>query len=131
MILWKRQSCENAGSVCGQKVFIMEIQQLLKQGFSKAKVAGKLGVSRTTVYRYLNSTPSDMSEWMVQLESRRKKLDPFKELILSWLNSYPDMTASQVFDWLEEQKQVKNVSESTVRVFFPFPRKGGISETFL
>ncbi len=31
----------------------MEIQQLLKQGFSKVKVAKKLGISRTTVYRYL------------------------------------------------------------------------------
>ncbi|WNF35938.1 IS21 family transposase [Bacillaceae bacterium IKA-2] len=95
----------------------MEIQQLLKQGFSKSKVAGKLGVSRTTVYRYLKSTPSDMSEWVVQLESRRKKLDPFKELILSWLYSHPDMTAAQVYDWLQEKKQVKDVSESTVRAY--------------
>ncbi|WP_343781889.1 helix-turn-helix domain-containing protein, partial [Virgibacillus salarius] len=29
----------------------MEIQQLNKQGFSKSKVAEKLGVSRSTVYR--------------------------------------------------------------------------------
>lgn len=117
MILWKRQSCENAGSVCGQKVFIMDIQQLLKQGFSKAKVAEKLGVSRTTVYRYLKSTPSDMNEWIVQLQSRRKKLDPFKELILSWLYSHPDMTAAQVYDWLQEKQQINDVSESTVRAY--------------
>nr|WP_268233838.1 helix-turn-helix domain-containing protein [Virgibacillus oceani] len=31
----------------------MEIKQLLKQGFSKVKVAEKLGISRVTVYRYL------------------------------------------------------------------------------
>lgn len=30
----------------------MEIQQLLNQGFSKAKVAEKLGISRTTVYLF-------------------------------------------------------------------------------
>ncbi|HEX6593695.1 MAG TPA: helix-turn-helix domain-containing protein [Bacillota bacterium] len=31
----------------------MEIHQLLKQGFSKTKIAEKLGISRTTVYRYI------------------------------------------------------------------------------
>ena len=31
----------------------MEIQQLIKQGFSKSEVAEKLGVSRSTIYRNL------------------------------------------------------------------------------
>ncbi|TYR72604.1 helix-turn-helix domain-containing protein, partial [Rossellomorea vietnamensis] len=37
----------------------MEIQQLLKKGFSKTKVADKLGVSRATVYRHLKRSPSE------------------------------------------------------------------------
>ncbi|WP_322098202.1 helix-turn-helix domain-containing protein [Pseudalkalibacillus hwajinpoensis] len=37
----------------------MEIQQLIKQGFSKSKVAIKLGVSRSTVYRHLKKSPSE------------------------------------------------------------------------
>ncbi|WP_445304402.1 helix-turn-helix domain-containing protein [Niallia sp. FSL W8-1348] len=32
----------------------MEIHQLIKKGFSKKKVAEKLGISRSTVHRYLN-----------------------------------------------------------------------------
>lgn len=101
----------------------MEIKQLLKQGFSKTKIAKRLGVSRTTIYRYLDRTPNEMNDWVEQLQSRKKKLDYHKDRILSWLNSYPDMSAAQVYDWLEEKYQVKNVSESTVRAYVRELRK--------
>ncbi|MED3646344.1 helix-turn-helix domain-containing protein [Halalkalibacterium halodurans] len=48
----------------------MEIQQLIKKGFSKSKVAEKLGISRSTVYRYLEKTPSDMVEWVDSIQTR-------------------------------------------------------------
>ena len=54
----------------------MEIQQLIKQGFSKSKVAEKLGVSRSTVYRHLRRSPSEMAEWVESIQTRKKKLDP-------------------------------------------------------
>src|SRR5690625_5194941 len=54
----------------------MEIHQLLQQGFSKVKVAEKLGISRTTVYRYLNRDPDMMSKWVKKTKVRKKKLDP-------------------------------------------------------
>ncbi|CQR46242.1 Helix-turn-helix domain of resolvase [Paraliobacillus sp. PM-2] len=93
----------------------MEIEQLLRQGFSKTKVAEKLGVSRSTIYRYLERSPQEMAEWMVIIQTRGKKLDPHKELILSWLRKHPDMTAAQVYDWLEEKYHLIDVGESTVR----------------
>ncbi|MGX1983233.1 helix-turn-helix domain-containing protein [Thermolongibacillus altinsuensis] len=37
----------------------MEIYQLLKQGFSKATIAKKLNISRTTLYNYLKRSPRD------------------------------------------------------------------------
>lgn len=40
----------------------MEIQQLIKKGFNKTQVAEKLGIARSTVYRNLKRTPSDMAE---------------------------------------------------------------------
>nr|WP_249365454.1 IS21 family transposase [Cytobacillus citreus] len=101
----------------------MEIHQLLKRGFSKAKIAKKLGVSRTTVYRYLERSPGEMSEWVVQQQSRKKKLDTHKGKILSWLYNYPDMTAAQVFDWLQEKRQVTDIAESTVRAYVRELRK--------
>lgn len=96
----------------------MEIQQLLKKGFSKTKIADKLGVSRATVYRHLKRSPSKMAEWVESLQTRKKKLDPYKKLILNWLRKHPDLSAAQVEDWLMEKynEQLK-VGESTVRAY--------------
>lgn len=93
----------------------MEIQQLIKQGFSKSKVAEKLGVSRSTVYRHLRRSPSEMAEWVESIQTRKKKLDPYKELILSWLRQHPDMSSAQVEDWLKERYKELEIGESTVR----------------
>jgi transposase len=101
----------------------MEIQQLIKKGFSKSKVAEKLGVSRSTVYRHLKRSPSDIAEWMETLQTRSKKLDLYKELILSWLREHPDMSAAQVQDWLEERYENLEIGESTVRAYVGELRK--------
>lgn len=95
----------------------MEIHQLLKQGFSKVKIAKKLGISRVTVYRYLKRNPETMAKWISHTKTRKKKLDPYKELILTWLREHPDMTAAQVLDWLLEKYKGIEIAESTVRLY--------------
>ena len=100
----------------------MEIQQLLKQGFSKVQVAEKLGISRTTVYRYIKRNPETMSKWVESTKTRKKKLDDYKEIILSWLQEHPDMSAAQILDWLQEKYKV-DVGESTVRLYVRGLRK--------
>lgn len=55
----------------------MEIHQLIKKGFSKTQVAKKLGISRSTVYRNLKRSPSEMTEWVESIQTRSKKLDPY------------------------------------------------------
>src|SRR5690625_4594017 len=101
----------------------MEIHQLIKKGFSKTKVAEKLGISRSTVHRYLKKNPSDMSKWVDSIQTRKKKLDEYKELILSWLREHPDMSAAQVLDWLQEKYENLEVAESTVRLYVRELRK--------
>src|SRR5690625_978182 len=101
----------------------MEIQQLLKQGFSKVKVAEKLGISRPTVYRYLKRNPETMNEWINSTKTRRKKLDDYKEIILSWLREHSDMSAAQVYDWLIEKYKDLQIAESTVRLYVRELRK--------
>lgn len=95
----------------------MEIQQLLKQGFKKAAIARKLGISRPTLYKYLKKSPPEMAEWVESLQTRSKKLDPYHDLILCWLKEHPDMTAAQVMDWLLERYSDLKVGESTVRAY--------------
>ena len=101
----------------------MEIHQLLKQGFSKVQVAEKLGISRSTIYRYAKRNPEAMSEWVKKTKVRRKKLDPYKDKILSWLYKHPDMSAAQVLDWLQERHPSLKVAESTVRLYVRGLRK--------
>lgn len=101
----------------------MKIHQLLEQGFTKTAVAKKLGISRPTLYRYLKKSPKEMADWIESTKKRAKKLDPYKELILSWLKEHPDMTASQVEDWLKERHSDLKVSESTVRSYVRNLRK--------
>lgn len=78
----------------------VEIRQLLKQGFSKAKMGKRLGISRLTLYRYLQKDPNEMADRIDSLQVRSKKLDPYKDKISSWLKENPDMPAAQVEDWL-------------------------------
>ncbi|NRD80206.1 IS21 family transposase [Bacillus sp. BRMEA1] len=93
----------------------MEIHQLRKKGFSISKIARKLDIARNTVYTYLQRDPEDMTEWLASIRTRSRKLDPHKELILTWLKDHQDMSAAQVFDWLKEKDNRLMVGESTVR----------------
>lgn len=92
-----------------------EIRRLSKEGFSKSAIAKMLGISRNTVIDYLNMSPEEFGDFISSLQSREKKLDPFHDQILEWLREYPDLSGAQVYDWLEEKCNFKEVAENTVR----------------
>ncbi|TMN22624.1 IS21 family transposase [Lentibacillus cibarius] len=56
-----------------------------------------------------------MAVWEAGTKTRSKKLDPYHNDILSWLKEHTDMSAAQVFDWLQEKYGYTGVAESTVR----------------
>lgn len=95
----------------------IKIQQLLEQGFSKTKTADKLGISRGTLYNYLEKSPEEMALWVASTQHRKKKLDIHKDLILSWLREHHDLSAAQVYDWLTERYPNFQIGESTVRSY--------------
>ncbi|TMN21820.1 IS21 family transposase [Lentibacillus cibarius] len=92
-----------------------DIRQLYQQGFKVAQIARKLGISRTTVYDYLNREPEEMSIWVAGTKERSKKLDPYENEIFSWLKKHPDLSAAQIQDWLLEKHGNMDVAASTVR----------------
>lgn len=86
-------------------------------------MAEKLNISRSTIYRNSERNQDTMSEWVKKTKVRRKKLDPYKDRILSWLFEHPDMSAAQVLDWLQERYPNLKVAESTVRLYVRELRK--------
>lgn len=93
----------------------MEIDQLRQLGFSKSKIAKKLGIARGTVLSYCKKDPEEMALWLASTKQRRSKLDPYREDILSWLREHPDFSHAQVADRLEEHYPAFKIGESTVR----------------
>ncbi|MCT1905576.1 helix-turn-helix domain-containing protein, partial [Oceanobacillus sojae] len=81
------------------------------------RIARKLGISRTTVYKYLEKSPQEMAEWVASTQTRKKKLDAYELLIHTWLTEYPDLSSAQVHDWLKERFPTLRVGESTVRSY--------------
>jgi len=97
-----------------------EAQRLKKLGLKISQIARALSLSRNTVYRYLEMNPDDLD----QERERRKKLDGYTDEIIAWLKKYPDLSAAQIEDWLEEKNGKKvEACESTVRNFVREIRK--------
>lgn len=59
-----------------------------------------MGLSRNTVYKFIEMNPDQFSEYLEKLVSRRKELDGYEDLILERLREYPDFSAAKVQDWL-------------------------------
>lgn len=92
-----------------------EIHRLRKEGFSNSAIAKKLKISRNRVIEYGKMNPDEFYLFAISLQSRGKKLDPFRDKILEWLKEHPDLSGAQIFDWLEEKLKFSSVSEGTVR----------------
>ena len=56
------------------------ILQLREEGFSISKIAKKVSLTRNTVKKYLKMTPEEMEDWIATLETRQKKLDPYRDI---------------------------------------------------
>src|SRR5690606_38867668 len=92
-----------------------EIHRLRSEGFSNSAIARKLKISRNREIDYVKMTPDEFFLFAISLQSRSKKLNPFREKILGWLKEHPDLSGAQVLDWLEEKLDVNSVTEGTVR----------------
>ncbi|MDC3414935.1 hypothetical protein [Terrihalobacillus insolitus] len=66
-----------------------EIHRLRGEGFSNSAIARKLKISRNRVIEYGKMSPDEFCLFAISLQSRSKKLDPFRDKVLGWLNEYP------------------------------------------
>ncbi|MEK4714106.1 IS21 family transposase [Sporosarcina sp. FSL K6-5500] len=95
----------------------IEIQQLYKRKMKIAQIAKHLKVTRGTVYKYLNMSFEEAQEYLGNPLKKPKKLDPYKDWVVAWLEEYPHLSAAQIQDWLIERYPDLVIGESTVRTY--------------
>ena len=100
-----------------------EIKSLKEMGLNVSQIARKLGVCRNTVYANLNATPENVEKINRDSQTRLKKLDVYKHVVVDWLKTYPDLSAAQVLDWIMEKHLLANVCEGTVRNYVRYLRE--------
>jgi len=100
-----------------------EINQLIKMGLKKSQIARKMTISRPTLDKYLAMSPHEFDKYLCEMRERSKKPEPFKEYILCWLKEFPDISAAQLYDWLEEKFKTLPFSEDTLRRYIRILRQ--------
>lgn len=90
------------------------IHQLREKRLRITQISKQLKLSRNTVYKYLSMTFEEAVEEFGTL-NRKKKLDPYRDWIVNWLQEYPSLSGAQIYDWLLERFPDLEVGESTVR----------------
>lgn len=101
---------------------ISEIKSLQAGGWRLSEIARHLGLDRKTVRKYM--LQDDFSPKFPISVKRSSRLDPFKDLIVSWLKEGESreekkrVTAQEVHDrLLREHDETYHCSYSTVRRF--------------
>lgn len=79
------------------------LRHYLEQGLSKAELARTLGVSRRTVYHWIESGQLDreLDNDPVRYAARptvTHKIDPYREIIVARLAAYPKLSATRLHD---------------------------------
>lgn len=91
-----------------------KIHELKRLNLKISQIARHVGVSRNTVYKYIDMTPEEFQQYLERRGTRKKKLDNYKDEILGWLKEYSDLSTAQVYDWLQEHYTEIDVCERTV-----------------
>ena len=84
------------------------MRQYLEQGLSKAATARLLGVSRRTLYNWIEAgelerDPDDTTLMYGPRAPRRTKIDPYKTYIDRRLSDYPQLSAARLFREIQEE----------------------------
>lgn len=92
-----------------------EIHQLKDMGLKKAQVARRLNIDVKTVDKYWEVDADEFARIRENGKRRSRKLDYYHDIILGWLNKFPELSAAQVTDWLKEHYPGVQFRGRTVR----------------
>ncbi|MDQ3217520.1 MAG: helix-turn-helix domain-containing protein, partial [Actinomycetota bacterium] len=81
----------------------MLLKHLLEEGLKKTAIAERLGVSRRVVHHWIKTGQLELNlskgaPLPRQRLQRPSKLEPYKEIIRTRLESYPELSAIRIFE---------------------------------
>lgn len=92
-------------------------------GLSKAQIARELGLDVKTVRKYLRMSYEEFKSSGSYKRMYIKLLDPYERKVSGWLEEHPDLSASQIHDWLRERyENLPGVNSKTVYNFVKYVR---------
>jgi transposase len=100
----------------------------LEQGLSKAAIACRLGIDRRTIHRWIaqgqleRDVETDLLKQPIRKQSRPVKLEPFKEIIQSRLQDYPELSSVRLLDEIRAAGYTGGYSQLTLYVQQVRPR---------
>jgi len=86
-----------------------------RHGAKKAQVARRLNIDVKTVDKYWEVDADEFARIREKGKRRSRKLDYYHDIILGWLNKFPELSAAQITDWLKEHYPGVQFRGRTVR----------------
>lgn len=78
-------------------------KELFEKGLSIRQIGRELGVDRKTVSRYLRMSREEFNSSDACRRRHRRILDPYESYVRTCLEAHPELSSSQMHDWLRER----------------------------
>lgn len=78
-------------------------KELLEKGLSQRQISRELGIDRKTVKSYLSMSREEFDASDVYQRHYKRKLDPYENYVKISLEAHPELSSSQIYDWLRER----------------------------
>lgn len=74
-----------------------------EKGLTKSQIAREEGIDVKTVRRYLRMSYEEFTKSQAYKRMYSRRLDSYEAVVVEWLTTHPDLSSSQVHDWLRER----------------------------
>lgn len=92
-------------------------------GLTKAQISRSLGLDVKTVRKYLSMSYDEFKSSESYKRMYVRMLDPYESKVYEWLDQQPDLSSSQVHDWLRERYPgLPDVNSKTVYNYVKYIR---------
>jgi len=94
-----------------------KIQSYKQMGYTIRKCAREIDMDRKTVRKYWHMEAAEYTQYMSECSERNKILDPYKEEIITLIETWPHITSAIVHDRLRENHSDFKPSYPSVRLY--------------